>query len=134
MAVLEKWYKAHRATITKNNQIFRQRMSALAAKNTWLRSNFEETQKESAAEKRDPLKDAANAKPLTSSVVLVEELEQLRQALEQALLEEVAACRRNYGGKRGRSSGCCACTPSSYDEGQASCTGHMVIRGHVLGL
>jgi hypothetical protein len=64
-------------------------MNALGAENTWL-----ETHKESTiAEKRDALKTAATVELPTSSVLLAEELERLRQektALDQALQEEKA--------------------------------------------
>ena len=77
----------------KNNQIFRQRMGALGAENTQLKSNLEEARKESAAisEERDALKTATTTEPPASSEPLAQELEQLRQekaALEQALQEE----------------------------------------------
>ena len=49
IAALEKTNKAHREAITKNNQIFRQRMGALGAENTQLKSNLEEAQKASVA-------------------------------------------------------------------------------------
>jgi hypothetical protein len=45
IAALEKNNKAHREAITKNNQIFRQRMGALGAENTQLKSNLEEARK-----------------------------------------------------------------------------------------
>jgi hypothetical protein len=96
---LEKTNKAHREAIGKNNQIFRQRMGALGAENTQLKSNLEEAQKASAAiaEERDSLKAAATTEsqpPAASSEQpLAEELERLRQekaTLEQALQEEKA--------------------------------------------
>ncbi|KAH9169938.1 hypothetical protein EDB89DRAFT_1980725 [Lactarius sanguifluus] len=96
IAALEKTNKAHKEAIIKNNQIFRQRMGALGAENTQLKSTLEEAQKESAAiaEERDALKTAATTEPApTSSEPLTEELERLRQekaALEQALQEEKA--------------------------------------------
>jgi chaperonin cofactor prefoldin len=99
IAALEKNNKAHREAITKNNQIFRQRMGALGAENTQLKSNLEEAQKASAAiaEERDALKTAATAEPqppaASSEQPLTEELERLRQekaTLEQALQEEKA--------------------------------------------
>ncbi|KAH8980106.1 hypothetical protein EDB92DRAFT_1901586 [Lactarius akahatsu] len=96
IAALEKTSKAHKEAIIKNNQIFRQRMGALGAENTQLKSTLEEAQKESAAiaEERDALKAAATTEPApTSSEPLTEELERLRQekaALEQALQEEKA--------------------------------------------
>ena len=77
--------------ITKNNQTYRQRMGALAAENTRLKSDLETARKESAAitEERDALKTSA---PVAStSEPLAKEVEQLRQektALEQALQEE----------------------------------------------
>ncbi|KAH9056279.1 hypothetical protein EDB87DRAFT_1637584 [Lactarius vividus] len=97
IAALEKTNKAHKEAIIKNNQIFRQRMGALGAENTQLKSTLEEAQKESAtiAEERDALKAAATTEPppTTPSEPLTEELERLRQekaALEQALQEEKA--------------------------------------------
>ena len=83
--------KAQKDAITKNNQIFRQRMSALGAENTQLKATLETAQKESAAilEERDALKASAPAE--STSAPLAEELERLRRektALEQALQEE----------------------------------------------
>jgi predicted RNase H-like nuclease (RuvC/YqgF family) len=83
--------KTHRDAITKNNQIFRQRMSALGSENTQLKSALEAAQKESAAvsEERDALKASAPAE--STSAPLAEELERLRRekvVLEQALQEE----------------------------------------------
>jgi predicted nucleic acid-binding Zn-ribbon protein len=83
--------KQHKETITKNNQIFRQRMSALGAENSQLKSDLETARKEVAtvSEERDALKTSAPAE--STSEPLSEELEQLRQeknALEQALEEE----------------------------------------------
>jgi predicted RNase H-like nuclease (RuvC/YqgF family) len=83
--------KAQKDAITKNNQIFRQRMGALGAENTQLKSNLEAAQKESAAilEERDALK--ASAPTESTSAPHTEELERLRRenvALEQALQEE----------------------------------------------
>ncbi|KAF8265884.1 hypothetical protein EI94DRAFT_1734451 [Lactarius quietus] len=95
VAALEKTNKAHREAITKNNQIFRQRMGALGAENTTLKTTLEEAQKASAAiaEERDALKASATTAepPASSEPLLAEELERLRQektALEQALQEE----------------------------------------------
>ncbi|KAH8990434.1 hypothetical protein EDB86DRAFT_3080419 [Lactarius hatsudake] len=82
IAALEKTNKAHKEAIIKNNQIFRQRMGALGAENTQLKSTLEVAQKESAAiaEERDALKAAATTEPApTSSEPLTEELERLRQ-------------------------------------------------------
>jgi hypothetical protein len=84
--------KAQKDAITKNNQIFRQRMSALGAKNTQLKTNLEAAQKESAAilEERDAFK--ASAPTESASVPHTEELERLRRekaALEQALQKEM---------------------------------------------
>ena len=98
IAALEKTNKAHREAITKNNQIFRQRMGALGAENTQLKSNLEDAQKASVAitEERDALKASSAAEPAASSEPqqqLTEELERLRQeraTLEQALQEEKA--------------------------------------------
>src|SRR6266702_5213476 len=78
--------------MTKNNQIFRQRMGALGAENTQLKSNLEEAQKESAAigKERDALKAAAITEAPTSSGPLAEEPERLqheKSALELALQE-----------------------------------------------
>ena len=83
--------KAQKDAITKNNQIFRQRLSALGAKNTQLKTNLEAAQKESATilEERDAFK--ASAPTESSSVPHTEELERLRRekvALEQALQKE----------------------------------------------
>ena len=83
--------KAQKDAITKNNQIFWQRMSALGAKNTQLKTNLEAAQKESATilEERDAFK--ASAPTESSSVPHTEELERLRRekvALEQALQKE----------------------------------------------
>lgn len=83
--------KAQKDAITKNNQIFRQRMSALGAENTQLKATLETAQKESAAisEERDALKASAPAE--SASAPPTEELERLRRektALEQALQEE----------------------------------------------
>ena len=77
---------AQKDAITKNNQIFWQRMSALGAKNTKLKTNLEAAQKESTAisEERDAFK-------ASSPAPLAEELERLRRekvALEQALQKE----------------------------------------------
>jgi hypothetical protein len=90
---MEKVNKQQKDMITKNNQIFRQRMSTLGAENTQLKSALESAQKESAAilEERDTLKAAAPAAAESTSVPLTEELERLRKekrALEQALQEE----------------------------------------------
>jgi hypothetical protein len=89
---LEKTNKSNREAITKNNQIFRQRMGTLNAENTQLKSNLETAQKETATitEERDSLKASAAAESATSEP-LAEELERLRKekvALEQALEEE----------------------------------------------
>ena len=83
--------KAQKDAITKNNQIFRQRMGALGAENTQLKSNLEAAQKESAAisEERDVLK--ASPPTESTSASHAEELERLRRekvALEQALQAE----------------------------------------------
>jgi len=83
--------RQHKETITKNNQIFRQRMSALGTENTQIKSDLETARKEVAtiSEERDALKTSAPAE--STSEPLSEELEQLRQeknALEQALQEE----------------------------------------------
>jgi len=83
--------RAQKEAITKNNQIFRQRMSTLSAENTQLKSDLETAQKESATitEERDALKTSAPA--TSTSEPLTKEVEQLRQektALEQALQEE----------------------------------------------
>jgi hypothetical protein len=83
--------KAQKDAITKNNQIFRQRMGALGAENTQLKSNLEAAQKESAAisEERDALK--ASPPTESTSASHAEELERLRRekvALEQALQAE----------------------------------------------
>lgn len=83
--------RAQKEAITKNNQIFRQRMGTLSAENAQLKSNLEAAQKESAAlaEERDALKASATAEP--ASQPPAEEFERLRQekdALEQALQEE----------------------------------------------
>jgi hypothetical protein len=88
---LERLNKSQKEAITKNNQIFRQRMSALGTENTQLKSNLEAAQKDSAAmaEERDALKASPAAEP--TSEPLTEELERLRKeksALEQALEEE----------------------------------------------
>lgn len=90
---MEKANKVQKDTITKNNQIFRQRMSTLGAENTQLKSALEVAQKESVAlsEERDALKAAAPAAAESTSALLTEELEQLRKEkviLEQALQEE----------------------------------------------
>lgn len=90
---MEKANKVQKDTITKNNQIFRQRMSTLGAENTQLKSALEAAQKESVAisEERDALKAAAPAAAESTSALLTEELEQLRKekrALEHALQEE----------------------------------------------
>jgi hypothetical protein len=90
---MEKVNKQQKDAITKNNQIFRQRMSTLGAENTQLKSALEAAQKESAAisEERDSLKSAAPAAAESTSAVLTEELDRLRKdkkALEQALHEE----------------------------------------------
>jgi transposase len=90
---MEKANKQQKDMITKNNQIFRQRMSTLGAENTQLKSAIEAAQKESAAisEERDALKAAAPAAAESASAPLTEELERLREekrALEQALQEE----------------------------------------------
>lgn len=90
---MEKANKVQKDTITKNNQIFRQRMSTLGAENTQLKSALEVAQKESVAlsEERDALKAAAPAVAESTSALLTEELEQLRKEkaiLEQALQEE----------------------------------------------
>jgi len=88
---LEKTNRQHKETITKNNQIFRQRMSALAAENTQLKSDLEASRKDAAtiSEERDTLKVSAPAGSTSES--LADDLERLRQekdALEQALQEE----------------------------------------------
>ena len=49
IAALEKTNKAHREAITKNIQIFGQRMGAPGAENTQLKSNLKEAQKASVA-------------------------------------------------------------------------------------
>lgn len=90
---MEKVNKQQKDAITKNNQIFRQRMSTLGAENTQLKSALEAAQKESAAisEERDALKSAAPAAAESTSAPLTEELERLRKekrALELALQEE----------------------------------------------
>jgi hypothetical protein len=90
---MEKANKQQKDMITKNNQIFRQRMSTLGAENTELKSALESAQKESAAisEERDALKAAALATAESTSAPLTEELERLqteKRALEQALQEE----------------------------------------------
>ena len=90
---MEKVNKQQKDMITKNNQIFRQRMSTLGAENTQLKSALESAQKESAAisEERDALKATASAAAESTSAPLTEELERLRKekrALEQALQEE----------------------------------------------
>lgn len=90
---MEKVNKQQKDMITKNNQIFRQRMSTLGAENTQLKLTVEVAQKESAAisEERDALKAAAPAAAESASAPLTEELERLRtekRALEQALQEE----------------------------------------------
>jgi hypothetical protein len=77
--------------ITKNNQIFRQRMSNLAAENTQLKSDLETAQKKVTviSEERDTLKASPPAG--STSEPLAEELERLRKEkndLEQALQEE----------------------------------------------
>ena len=66
--------------MTKNNQIFRQRIGASGAENTQLKSNLEEAQKESAAigKERDALKAAAITEAPTSSEPLAEEPERLQ--------------------------------------------------------
>ncbi|KAH9977476.1 hypothetical protein BJV74DRAFT_946992 [Russula compacta] len=92
---LERVNRTQKEAITKNNQIFRQRMSTLNAENTQLKSDLEAAQKASAAlsEERDALKASASA-PVESTSgpgPHDEELERLRQeknALEQALQEE----------------------------------------------
>ncbi|KAH9992148.1 hypothetical protein BJV77DRAFT_1067895 [Russula vinacea] len=91
IVALEKMNKAQKDAITKNNQIFRQRMGALGAENTQLKSNLEAAQKESAAisEERDALK--ASPPTESTSASHAEELERLRRekvALEQALQAE----------------------------------------------
>lgn len=90
---MEKVNKQQKDMITKNNQIFRQRMSTLGAENTQLKLTVETAQKESAAisEERDALKAAAPAAAESASAPLTEELERLRKekrALEEALQEE----------------------------------------------
>ena len=90
---MEKVTKHQKDAITKNNQIFRQRMSTLGAENTELKSSLEAARKESAAisEELDALKSAAPAAAESASAPLTEELERLRKekkALEQALQEE----------------------------------------------
>ncbi|KAF8265894.1 hypothetical protein EI94DRAFT_1854558 [Lactarius quietus] len=83
--------QGHREAITKNKPIFRQRMAALGAESTSLKSTLEEAQKASAtiAQERDALKTSATtAESPTSSEPLAKELEWLRQeetAWEQAL-------------------------------------------------
>ncbi|KAH9952842.1 hypothetical protein BC827DRAFT_1159530 [Russula dissimulans] len=81
--------------ITKNNQIYRQRMGAPSAENNRLKSDLETARKESAAttEERDALKTSA---PVTSTFEpLAKEVEQLQQ--EKTALDK--RCR-----KRGRNS------------------------------
>ena len=90
---MEKVSKQQKDAITKNNQIFRQRMGNLGAENTQLKSALEAAQKESAAisEERDALKAAPPAAAESTSASVVNELERLREeksALEQALQEE----------------------------------------------
>jgi transposase len=90
---MEKVNKQHKNMITKNNQIFRQRMSTLGGENTQLKPALESAQKESAAisEERDALKAAAPAAAESTSMPLTEELERLRKekrALKQVLREE----------------------------------------------
>jgi hypothetical protein len=77
--------------ISKNNQIFRQRMSTLAAENTQLKSDLEALRKDvtTISEERDALK--ASVPTGSTSESLADDLERLRQekdALEQALQEE----------------------------------------------
>ena len=93
MTAMEKVNKQQKDMITKNNQIFRQRMSTLGAENTQLKSALEAAQKESAAilEERDALKAAVPGAADSTSAPLAEELERLqkeKRALEQALQEE----------------------------------------------
>ena len=78
---MEKVNKQQKDAITKNNQIFRQRMSTLGAENTQLKSALEAAQKESAAisEERDALKSAAPAAAESTSAPLAEEPERLRK-------------------------------------------------------
>jgi chromosome segregation ATPase len=83
--------RQNKENMTKNNQIFRQRMSSLGAENTQLKSDLEAARKEVAtiSEERDALKASAPAE--TTSEPLAEELQRLRQeknTLEQALQEE----------------------------------------------
>ena len=90
---MEKVNKQQKDMITKNNQIFRQRMSTLGAENTELKSALESARKESAtiSEERDALKAAAPAAAESASAPLTEELERLqteKRALERALQEE----------------------------------------------
>jgi hypothetical protein len=90
---MEKVNKQQKDMITKNNQIFRQRMSTLGAENTQLKSALESAQQESAAisEERDALKAATPAAAESTPAPLTEELERLRKekrALEQVLQEE----------------------------------------------
>ncbi|KAH9992147.1 hypothetical protein BJV77DRAFT_1150250 [Russula vinacea] len=86
IVALEKMNKAQKDAITKNDQIFRQRMSALGAQNTQLKTNLEAAQKESATilEERDAFK--ASAPTESASVPHTEELERLRR--EKAALTQ----------------------------------------------
>ncbi|KAH9953818.1 hypothetical protein BC827DRAFT_1159057 [Russula dissimulans] len=91
VAALEKMNLGQKEMITKNNQTYWQRMGALAAENTRLKSDLETARKESAVitEERDALRTST---PVAStSEPLAKEVEQLRQemtALERALQEE----------------------------------------------
>jgi len=78
---MQKVNKQQKDMITKNNQIFRQRMSTLGAENTQLKLALDTTQNESAAisEERDALKDAAPATTEFTSAPPTEELERLRR-------------------------------------------------------
>jgi predicted RNase H-like nuclease (RuvC/YqgF family) len=88
---LENKNKQHRENITKNNQIYRQRMSALGNENTQLKADLEAARTEvvTISEERDAFK--ASAPAASASEPLAEELERLREeknTLEQALQEE----------------------------------------------
>jgi hypothetical protein len=88
---MEKANKQQKDMITKNNQIFRQRMSTLGNENAQLKSDLQAAQESAAtSEERDALKTAAPAVAESTSAPPTEELERLRKekrSLEQALRE-----------------------------------------------
>jgi hypothetical protein len=87
---MEKANKQQKDMITKNNQIFRQRMSTLGNENAQLKSDLQAAQESATSEERDALKTAAPAVAESTSAPPTEELERLRKekrSLEQALQE-----------------------------------------------